>query len=70
MLIRIDNHYGTEALKGLINYCFNVLDLDYVALYVYPFNHRAIKCYTNIGFVECDDNNARDNGDIYMLLRR
>ena len=47
------NHgYGTEALKLLVAYGFNVLNLVNIDLGVYAVNARAIKCYTKVGFKE------------------
>jgi len=42
--------YGTEALKLVIDYMFNTLNLRKIAINVYAFNERAIKTYTNLGF--------------------
>ena len=44
--------YGTEAMQLLVNYCFQTLNMHKVELTVYDFNTRAIKCYTNFGFIE------------------
>jgi RimJ/RimL family protein N-acetyltransferase len=42
--------YGTEALTLLLDYGFKALNLHNIALRVYSFNERAIKCYNKIGF--------------------
>ena len=42
--------YGTEAMKLVLDYCFNTLNLHRVALEVFEFNERAIKCYEKVGF--------------------
>lgn len=42
--------YGTEALRLLIDYAFNYLDLENILLKVYSFNERAIRCYEKVGF--------------------
>jgi len=42
--------YGTEAIKLVLDYCFNTLNLHRVALGVFEFNERAIKCYEKVGF--------------------
>ncbi len=42
--------YGTEAMKLVLDYCFNTLNLHRVALGVSEFNERAIKCYEKVGF--------------------
>ncbi len=44
--------YGTEALKLLLDYGFNVLNLNNINLSVFSFNKRAIDFYKNIGFKE------------------
>ena len=61
-----DKHYGTEALKAIINYAFNKLNLDEVVLKVYPNNKRAIHCYKNVGFVEYD----KTDDTIYMKIKK
>ena len=43
---------GTEALKLLISYGFNHLNLNNIMLTVFSFNERAIKCYNKVGFKE------------------
>lgn len=45
-----DKHYGTEAIKTMINYGFNDLNLNSVYLVVYSTNEKAINCYKKIGF--------------------
>ncbi len=44
--------YGTEAMRVLIDYGFNMLNLHRIDLYVFDFNERAIKAYKKLGFVE------------------
>ncbi len=44
--------YGTEAIKLLLDYSFNLLNLHNIMLEVFSFNKRAINCYKNIGFKE------------------
>jgi RimJ/RimL family protein N-acetyltransferase len=44
--------YGEEALRLLLDYCFNILDLHNIMLNVFAFNTRAIHCYQKIGFKE------------------
>ena len=43
---------GSEALKLLIGYGFDYLNLNNIMLTVYSFNNRAIKCYKKVGFKE------------------
>lgn len=42
--------YGPEAIELLLNFGFNVLNLNNVILRVFEFNKRAIKCYEKCGF--------------------
>ena len=44
--------YGTEALKLLLDFAFNIRNLNNVILHVFAFNERAIKSYKKIGFKE------------------
>ncbi|MCD6177582.1 MAG: GNAT family N-acetyltransferase [Candidatus Cloacimonetes bacterium] len=44
--------YGTEALSLLIDYAFNVLNLNNIMLEVFDFNKRAINSYKKVGFKE------------------
>ena len=44
--------FGTEALKLLISYGFDILNLHNISLGVFSFNERAIACYKKIGFKE------------------
>lgn len=44
--------YGAEALKLLLDYGFNILNLNNINLAVFSFNKNAIACYKKIGFKE------------------
>lgn len=44
--------YGTDAMKVLMNFIFNQMNVNKVQLEVYSFNDRAIKSYKKSGFVE------------------
>lgn len=44
--------YGAEALKLLLDYGFNYINLNNIMLTVKSFNERAIKCYEKVGFKE------------------
>jgi len=44
--------YGPEALRLLLDYGFNTLNLNRIDLKVYEFNTSAIKCYKKVGFIE------------------
>ncbi|MFC1898408.1 GNAT family N-acetyltransferase [Candidatus Cloacimonadota bacterium] len=41
---------GTEALSLLVDYGFNILNLNNIMLEVFNFNDRAKKCYEKVGF--------------------
>ncbi len=43
--------FGTEAMKLLLNYGFETLNLNRIALDVYETNPRAIRSYEKAGFV-------------------
>ncbi len=44
--------YGQEAMRLLLDYAFNLLNLNSVMLGVYAFNTRAIAAYKKVGFRE------------------
>ena len=44
--------YGTEAINLLLDYSFNLLNLNSIFLRVHSFNKRAITCYKKSGFKE------------------
>ena len=44
--------YGTEAIKLLVDYGFNILRLHNIDLNVFDFNEQAIKSYEKAGFKE------------------
>ena len=44
--------YGTEAIKLLVDYGFNILRLHNIDLKVFDFNEGAIKSYEKAGFKE------------------
>lgn len=46
------NGYGTEAVRLMLDYGFNYLNLNNIMLIVKSFNERAIKCYKKVGFKE------------------
>lgn len=43
---------GREAVTLLLDYAFNLLNLNSVMLGVFSFNERAIQCYRSAGFKE------------------
>lgn len=44
--------YGSEAIKLILDYGFNYLNLNNISLDVLEFNKRAIACYKKCGFKE------------------
>ena len=47
------NHgYGQESIRLLLDYGFNLLNLNSVMLGTFSFNERAIQCYRRAGFKE------------------
>jgi len=44
--------YGTEALKLLLDFAFNIRNLNNIILHVFAFNERAVKSYKKVGFKE------------------
>lgn len=44
--------YGTDAMKVLIGFIFDEMNLNRIVLNVYSFNERAIKSYEKCGFVK------------------
>jgi len=45
-----DQGFGQEAVNLLLDYGFNLLNLNNVMLGTFSFNHRAIRCYEKVGF--------------------
>ena len=66
------NGYGTEALRILLDYGFNYLNINNIMLTVKSFNERAISCYKKVGFNEFGRRresyylNGKYYDDIYM----
>ena len=44
--------YGTEAIRLILDFGFNYLNLNNVDLALMEFNERALKCYQKCGFKE------------------
>jgi RimJ/RimL family protein N-acetyltransferase len=44
--------YGTEAMEMLVEYGFNILNMNRIELSVFEFNTRAYKAYQKVGFLE------------------
>ena len=59
-----DRGFGSEAVKTMIKYGFDVLGLDKITLRAKPFNARALHVYEKCGFREYD----RDEDHVYMEI--
>lgn len=42
--------YGSDAIRAMIGWAFNYLNLNRISLSVYAYNERAIRCYRKCGF--------------------
>lgn len=49
-----DRGFGTEAIHLLLEYAFNIINMNSVNLGTYSFNKRAIACYKKVGFKEIE----------------
>jgi len=45
-----DKGYGTEAMRLILDYGFNILNLHNIILNVHDSNKRALKAYEKVGF--------------------
>ena len=63
-----DKHYGQEAIKKIIDYAFNELNVEEIELNVFDFNPRAIACYKKVGFIEAGV--GKEPEDIHMVYKR
>lgn len=59
-----NKHYGQEAMKAIINYGLNVMNLENVDLNVYKTNPKAIRCYEKVGFIT--DGIGKTEEDLHM----
>ena len=46
----LDKGYGTDAMKTLISFIFDSMNINKVRLSTFSFNERAIKSYKKCGF--------------------
>lgn len=63
--LKQNKHYGTEAMKKIIDYALNVLKLKNIDLNVYKTNLRAIHCYEKVGFIAYGV--GRSEEEIHMI---
>ena len=52
---------GSDAIRTVLRFAFDEMNLDLVRLQVWSFNGRALACYRRLGFVE----EARLRSDVY-----
>lgn len=57
-----DKGYGTEAIKLILEYAFQYVNLNNIMLEVMSYNDRAIRCYEKCGFKEF----GRRHQSVYM----
>lgn len=63
-----DKHYGTESIKALLKYSYEILNLDGMELNVYATNPKAIHCYEKVAFIK--DGIGKTEEDIHMKISR
>ena len=65
-----ENGYGTEAIRLVLDYGFNYLNLNNIKLDVIEFNKRAIACYKKCGFKEYGRRRQSEflNGKYYDII--
>ena len=49
-----DKRYGSEAIKKMIDFSFEELELDYLTANVFSINKRSLHCIKKFGFEEYD----------------
>lgn len=71
-----NKHYGTEAIKRMLEHGFDDFGFYEIRLKVFSHNDRAIHCYKKIGFVQYDvvkgvkKSNGLDVDEIYMKIKK
>lgn len=63
-----NKHFGQEAIKRLLKYSFEELNLDGLNLGVFPFNSRGIACYERVGFIK--DTTLEEPDEIHMIYKK
>lgn len=66
--LKQNKHYGQEAMKSIINYALNIMNLENVDLNVYKTNPRAIHCYEKVGFIR--DGVGKTEEGIHMIYKK
>lgn len=63
-----NHHYGQEAMKAIMDYGYDILNLDGFELNVYKTNPKAIHCYEKVGFVVAGT--GKTDEDILMVYNK
>lgn len=63
-----NHHYGQEAMKAIMDYGYDILNLDGFELNVYKTNPKAIHCYEEVGFVAVGT--GKTDEDIHMTYHK
>lgn len=66
--LKQNKHYGQEAMKSIINYALNIMNLENIDLNVHKINPRAINCYEKVGFIR--DGVGKTEEDIHMIYKK
>ncbi|MCR5482912.1 MAG: GNAT family N-acetyltransferase [Bacilli bacterium] len=69
-------HYAKDIINGLIDYGFNILNLNEIYAIVFSDNIKSLTCMKELGFTEYDrdknviERNGNKVDDIYLSLKR
>ena len=63
-----NHHYGEETMKAIMDFGYNILNLDGFELNVYKTNLKAIHCYEKVGFIAVG--NGKTDEDIHMVYHK
>ena len=61
-----NKHYGTEAIKRIIEYGHETLKIENFVVDVYKTNNNAIHCYKKVGFLIDTNSNIEEN--VYHMV--
>lgn len=69
-------HYAKDIIKGLIEYGFNILNLDEIHAVIFSDNIKSLNCVIQLGFKEYKREknvilrNGKSVDDIYFYLEK
>ncbi|MCL6518577.1 MAG: GNAT family N-acetyltransferase [Armatimonadetes bacterium] len=63
-----DRGYGSDVIKTLLDYAFSDLGLESVALRVFAFNKRAMRCYEKCGFRQVESKPIDSNTEEISMV--